>query len=132
MTFTETITNVYLLMGIFGLFGLGMIIRQLLNRNISLSAGLVGFLLFCGMVSVSTKTLFSDYLEPSLVLEGRVDNLQRTYHKGELDYLVDIDGQTVNVTPSMYEQLMEKGNPLVRAEVGRGSNYILKIEYLAN
>jgi len=91
-----------LFMGIFGLLGLGVIIRLLLNRNIDLPAALVFFLLFCGMISVSAKTLLSDYVESRLVLEGRVENLQQVYNKRHLDYLsVDIGRETVKVTPSL-------------------------------
>jgi len=120
-------------MGIVGLLGLGWIIRQLLNRNIELAAGLVFGLLFCGMVSVSAKTLLPDFLEQRLVLEGRVENLQQVYNKGRLvGHTFDIGRETVNVTPLLYEQLKERANPVVRVEVGRGSNYVYRIEYIGN
>lgn len=39
-------------------------------------------------------------------------------------------GRTVKVTPPLYERL--KFLPVVRMEVGRGSDYVYRIEYLAN
>jgi hypothetical protein len=43
---------------------------------------------------------------------------------------VDIAGRTVKATTPDYERL--KLTPYVRVEVGRGSDYIFRIEYLAN
>jgi hypothetical protein len=43
---------------------------------------------------------------------------------------VDIAGRTVKATAPVYERLQLK--PYVRVEVGQGSNYIYRIEYLAN
>lgn len=77
----------------------------------------------------SGTTLFSDFAEPRLVLEGRAENL-RTAGRRHVDYLVDISGRTVKATTPIYERLKLK--PVVRVEVGRGSNYIFRIEYLAN
>ena len=45
-------------------------------------------------------------------------------------YLVDIAGRTVKATAPDSERL--KLTPYARVEVGRGSNYIFGIEYLAN
>ena len=88
-------------------------------------AFLVGGLLFGGCA----KTLFADFAQPRLVLEGRAQDAQRagSRHAG---YLVNIAGRTVKATTPDYERL--KLTPYVRVEVGRGSNYIFNIEYLAN
>jgi hypothetical protein len=81
------------------------------------------------LVWISATTLVPDFAQPRLVLEGRADNL-RLARRRNIDYLVDIAGRTVKATTPVYERLKLK--PYVRAEVGRGSNYIYKIEYLAN
>lgn len=74
--------------------------------------------------------LYQDFFQPSLVLEGRAENPRvRRQYRGH-DNLVDIAGHTVKATTSAYERLSLK--PYVRAEIVRGSNYIYKIEYLAN
>jgi hypothetical protein len=46
------------------------------------------------------------------------------------DYVANIAGSTVKVTSPVYERL--KFLPVVRVEVGRGSDYVYQIEYLAN
>jgi hypothetical protein len=63
------------------------------------------------------------------VLEGRVQNVREkgTRH---VEHLADISGRTVKVTTPVYERL--KFLPVVRMEVGRGSEYVYRIEYLAN
>ena len=81
------------------------------------------------LVWQSVTTLFSDFAQPRLVLEGLADNL-RTAGRRRVDYLVDIAGRTVKATTPVYERLKLK--PYVRVEIGRGSNYIYRIEYLAN
>ncbi|WP_334357011.1 MULTISPECIES: hypothetical protein [unclassified Bradyrhizobium] len=45
-------------------------------------------------------------------------------------YVADIAGRTVKVTTPVYDRL--KFLPVVRVEVGRGSDYVYRIEYLAN
>jgi hypothetical protein len=93
---------------------------------------LAGFgIFFIGVFLVwqSVTTLYSDFAQPRLVLEGRVDSL-RTAGRRRVDYLVDIAGRTVKATTPVYERLRLK--PYVRIEIGRGSNYIYRIEYLAN
>jgi hypothetical protein len=67
------------------------------------------------------------------MLEGRVQNLKikpGSYYGDTTTYLADIAGRTVKATTPVYERL--KFLPVVRAEIGRGSHYIYKIEYLAN
>jgi hypothetical protein len=81
------------------------------------------FALTCGFA------LFGDFTQPHIVLEGRVTNV-RTQGSRHTTYVVDIAGRTVKVTIPVYERL--KFLPVVRAEVGRGSNYVYRIEYLAN
>jgi hypothetical protein len=73
--------------------------------------------------------LIQDFFQPPIVLEGRVQNL-RTRGKHNSEYVADIAGRTVKVTTPVYERL--KFLPLVRVEVGRGSDYVYRIEYLAN
>jgi hypothetical protein len=74
-------------------------------------------------------TLYSDFAQPRLVLEGRAQNL-RSGGRRSAAYRVDIAGRTVMATTRDFERL--KLTPHVRVEVGRGSDYIYEIEYLAN
>jgi hypothetical protein len=78
---------------------------------------------FCGSI------LLPDFLDSRLAVEGRVTGL-RIGGGRHANYLVDIGGHTVKVTAPAYERL--KDRPVVRAEVGRGSNYVYRIEYLSN
>jgi hypothetical protein len=87
---------------------------------------LVGTLL----VGLSCITLFYDFARPRLILEGRAENARKHAGWRSTSYLVDIAGRTVKATTPDYERL--KLTPSVRVEVGRGSNYIFEIEYLAN
>ena len=75
------------------------------------------------------KILIQDFFQPPIVLEGRVQNVREkgTRH---VEHLADISGRTVKVTTPVYERL--KFLPVVRMEVGRGSEYVYRIEYLAN
>jgi hypothetical protein len=73
--------------------------------------------------------LIQDFFQSPIVLEGRVQNL-RTRGRHNSEYVADIAGRTVKVTTPIYERL--KFLPVVRVEVGRGSNYVYAIEYLAN
>jgi hypothetical protein len=74
-------------------------------------------------------TLYYDFAQPRLVLEGRAQNL-RSGARRTAAYRVDIAGRTVNAVAPDAERL--KLAPYVRVKVGRGSNYIFGIEYLAN
>jgi hypothetical protein len=73
--------------------------------------------------------LIQDFFESPIVLEGRVQNV-RTRGRHNTEYVADIAGRTVKVTTPVYDRL--KFLPVVRVEVGRGSNYVYTIEYLAN
>ena len=73
--------------------------------------------------------LIQDFFESPIVLEGRVQNV-RTRGRHNTGYVADIAGRTVKVTAPVYDRL--KFLPVVRVEVGRGSNYVYTIEYLAN
>lgn len=73
--------------------------------------------------------LTQDFFQSPIVLEGRVENL-RTRGRHNSEYVADIASRTVKVTTPVYERL--KFLPVVRVEVGRGSDYVYKIEYLAN
>jgi len=86
---------------------------------------LVVFLVL-GVIGVwwSTSTLYSDYAEPRLVIEGQVDSVREM----RSEYFVYIGHEAVKATKPVFERL--KSKPYVRVEVGRGSNYIFNIEYL--
>jgi hypothetical protein len=73
--------------------------------------------------------LIQDFFQSPIVLEGRVQNV-RTRGRHNSEYVADIAGRTVKVTTPVYDRL--KFLPVVRVEVGRGSNYVYAIEYLAN
>jgi len=73
--------------------------------------------------------LIQDFFQSPIVLEGRVQNL-RTRGRHNSEYVADIAGRTVKVTTPVYERL--KFLPVVRVEVGRGSDYVYRVEYLAN
>ena len=73
--------------------------------------------------------LIQDFFQSRIVLEGRVQNV-RTRGKHNTEYVADIAGRTVKVTTPVYDRL--KFLPIVRMEVGRGSDYVYRIEYLAN
>ena len=73
--------------------------------------------------------LIQDFFHSPIVLEGRVQNV-RTRGRHNSEYVADIAGRTVKVTTPVYDRL--KFLPVVRVEVGRGSNYVYAIEYLAN
>jgi hypothetical protein len=79
-------------------------------------------------VSVGT-ILVQDFLLRPVVLEGRVHNVRGTGRR-HAEYLANIAGRTVKVTAPVYERL--KFLPVVRVEVGRGSDYVYRVEYLAN
>ena len=64
-------------------------------------------------------------------LEALKPTPEASIERVTFDYLVDIGGRTVKVTAPLYERL-EKFRPMVRVEVGRGSDYVYDIEYLAN
>jgi len=81
------------------------------------------------MAVLASAILFMDFALPRIVLQGRVQNVRiRGYRYPE--HVADIAGRTVKATTPVYERL--KFLPVVRAEVSRGTNYIFKIEYLAN
>lgn len=82
------------------------------------------------LVGVFGYRLIFDFMAEPLLVEGRATNLRIERGRRSFDYLVDIGGHTVKVTTPIYERL--KYLPIVRAEVGRGSNYVYRIEYLAN
>ena len=77
----------------------------------------------------SGTTLFSDFARPRLILEGRAQDARSSGRRSN-GYLVNIAGRTVKATTPDYERL--KLTPYVRVEIGRGSDYIYRLEYLAN
>ena len=76
------------------------------------------------------RMLFLDFCTSRLVVEGRVHYVGMTAGR-RADYIAVIAGQTVKLTTPLYERL-RKFRPVVRVEVGRGSNYVYEIEYLSN
>jgi hypothetical protein len=78
---------------------------------------------------IAVTILFYDFALPRDVRKGRVQNVRiRGYRYPE--HVADIDGRTVRVTTPIYERL--KSLPVVRVEVGQGTDYVYKIDYLAN
>jgi hypothetical protein len=77
-----------------------------------------------------TTIVYQDLFQERLVLEGRAENPRTQERRRGVDYVVDIAGRTVKATIPVYERL--KFKPYVRAEIGKGSNYIYRIEYLSN
>ncbi|MCK1475805.1 hypothetical protein ABIB06_003189 [Bradyrhizobium sp. LB8.2] len=128
------VTDAYLFGVMFSLTMFGLALRRLMNGGqgsprlskwklvVALVLGAAGTWLFA-------STLYSDYAEPRLVIEGRVESL-RGSGKRIAEHLADIGGHTVKATTPVYDRL--KFKPYVRAEIGRGSNYIFDIEYLAD
>jgi hypothetical protein len=131
------VVDFYVLIGLAGFVILGLGYSQLKYSKRgrppkSLKEKLAGYgALFFGVSALwmSGSTLFPDFAQPRQVLEGRAENL-RTSGRRRADRLVDIAGRTVKATAPVYERLQFK--PYVRVEVGQGSNYIYRIEYLAN
>jgi len=126
------ITDNFILMGMFGLLSIGGLVLHGCNaRSHPLDTGKTIAALLVGVVSVgySARTLYLDYAEPRLVLEGQARNArEKPWGRGQVEYLADISGHTVDATTPVFERL--KSQPYVRVEVGRGSNYIFNIEYL--
>ena len=127
----------HIFVGLLGLASIGYgMIRWRQDRHYGLplasreTLAIIGFVLGGPLaVGWSATTLFSDFAQPRLVLEGRAENA-RSGGRRKAAYLVDIAGHTVKATTPDYERL--KLTPYVRVEVGRGSDYIYSIEYLAN
>ena len=92
------------------------------------SAGIV--LLGVAVVWFFVTTVYQDLFQERLVLEGRAQNPRIQAHCRGVDYVVDIAGRTVKMTTPVRDRLESGSN--VRAEIGRGSKYIYRIEYLTN
>ncbi|WP_257170044.1 hypothetical protein [Bradyrhizobium sp. SRS-191] len=80
------------------------------------------------LVWVSSHRLLPDLLESRLVVQG-VARAGRGSGRHP-DYLAYIGNRTVKVTTPVYERLQD--SPFVRAEVGRGTNYVYRIEMRTN
>jgi hypothetical protein len=107
--------------------------RDASSRNREWQVKAVSAAFGVGLLLVSVVTLLPDFFQPRTVLEGRVQNVRiqpGSDHGDSTEYLADIAGTTVKATTPVYERL--KFLPVVRVEIGRGSRYIYKIEYLAN
>jgi hypothetical protein len=87
---------------------------------------LVGAVLALGMGCF----LFMDLALPRNVLEGRAENVRIERGFRTRERFVDIAGRSVRVTEPVYQRM--KLHPVVRAEVGRGTRYVYKIDYLTN
>jgi hypothetical protein len=129
------IVDLYVLAGVFGLAAIGYGYNSLgRDKSASPVKKFTDKLVSCSIILfgvfvawISATTLFMDFAQPRLVLEGRADNLRlsRGWHGSNL---VDIAGRTVSATAPVYQSL--KSRPYVRVEVGSGSNVIFGIEYL--
>lgn len=78
---------------------------------------------------IAGTILVQDFVMPRVVLEGRVENVRSLGGRAR-EYGAEIAGRTVKATTPVYERM--KFKPYVRVEVGRGSDYIFRIDYLAN
>ena len=129
------IVDTYLAMIVFGSVSVGFGYNKCklakpgaLRPDLKQRAAGIGLVLFGAlMVVISASVLFEDFCRPRLVIEGRVDHLRSDTGRRP-DHLADIGGRTVKATTPVFERLQFK--PYVRAEVGQGSNYIFRIEYL--
>jgi hypothetical protein len=126
------VVDVCLFMAVLGIglvcFGLRELYLFLPIRESKLKA-CAAVLIGAGLACLFGTILIQDFLLSRIVLEGRVSRV-RTVGSRHDRYLADIGGQTVKVTTPVYERL--KYLPVVRVEMGRGSGYAFKIEYLAN
>jgi hypothetical protein len=87
-----------------------------------------GIVLFgAAIVWFFVTTVYQDLFQERFVLEGHAQNPRAANRR---DYVVDIAGRTVKMTTPVRDRL--KSGSYVRAEIGRGSNYIYRIEYLTN
>ena len=126
------VVNFYLFLLILGLgliwFGLRewYFFRSIPKTTLKACAAVLGG---AALAVVMGTILIQDFFESPIVLEGRVQNV-RTRGRHNSEYVADIAGRTVKVTTPVYDRL--KFLPVVRVEVGRGSNYVYAIEYLAN
>jgi len=126
------VVNFYLFLLILGLgliwFGLRewYFFRSIPKTTLKACAAVLGG---AALAVVMGTILIQDFFQSSIVLEGRVQNV-RTRGRHNSEYVADIAGRTVKVTTPVYDRL--KFLPVVRVEVGRGSNYVYTIEYLAN
>jgi hypothetical protein len=126
------VVNFYLFLFIFGLwliwFGLRewYFFRSIPKTTVRACAAVLGG---AALAVLMGTILIQDFFQSPIVLEGRVQNV-RTLGKHNTKYVADIAGRTVKVTTPVYERL--KFLPVVRMEVGRGSDYVYRIEYLAN
>ena len=126
------VVNFYLFLLILGLgliwFGMRewYIFRSIPKTTLKACAAVLGG---AALAVVMGTILIQDFFQSPIVLEGRVQNV-RTRGRHNSEYVADIAGRTVKVTTPVYDRL--KFLPVVRVEVGRGSNYVYTIEYLAN
>jgi hypothetical protein len=126
------VIDFYLFLLVLGFWAVGWGFREwYLYRSIPKSTlkACIAVLGGVAAIFVMGRILIQDFFEPPIVLEGRVQNL-RTRGKHNSEYVADIAGRTIKVTTPVYERL--KFLPVVRVEVGRGSDYVYRIEYLAN
>jgi hypothetical protein len=126
------VLDFYVLGVLFGLVGFGFGLNELrFKKPFDLKTNLkwAGFLLFGAAVAgIFATIVYQDLFQERRVIEGRAQNPRIQAHYRGVDYVVDIAGRTVKMT---VRDRLESGS-YVRAEIGRGSNYIYRIEYLTN
>ncbi|MGY3586033.1 hypothetical protein ACVIGB_004907 [Bradyrhizobium sp. USDA 4341] len=123
------VLDFYVFGALLGVLGAGTCLKRLLTGPFDIRACL--FSLVAVLIAfLNLEILYQDFFHAPIVLEGRAQNLRIQSHRGGSQYVVEIASQTVKVTTPVYERL--KFNPNVRAEIGRGSNYIYRIDYLSN
>ncbi|WP_143201898.1 hypothetical protein [Bradyrhizobium sp. NAS96.2] len=112
---------------LFGILGAAACLKRLLTGPFDIRACLLSPVAVL-IAFFNLGILYQDFFHAPLVLEGRAQNPRVQSRRSQ--YVVDIANQTVKVTTPVYERL--KFNPYVRAEIGRGSNYVYRIDYLSN
>ena len=124
------VTDYYLFTGVLGVGAVYYGCRDLSSHYLTQKLRALS-VVFCGVIflGASGAVLIADFVQPRIVLEGRVQNV-RIEGGRRARYVADIAGKTVNVTEPIYQRL--KFLPVVRVEIGRGSEYVYRMDYLAN
>lgn len=121
------VLDFYVFGALLGIFG-AMKCLWLCVRSFNVKTCILAFVSAL-LAFVNLWILCQDFFEPRVVLEARAQNAHIRSHFRTWEYVVDIAGQSVRATTPVYEHL--KSNPYVRVEIGQGSNYIYRIDYLS-